>query len=142
MVKFIAYPDKFIFSIGVAILGFLFIVSFMLLNQLFILIPLVALWMVFSVFLIQRNHVEYIIQEEKIVIKSFGKKIEIDFNEIECIIQLSNYTNSLKEKEYVLKLNEKISVPEKFLKIKNKTFTKWLLENAEKFKITKTMLFD
>ena len=120
MVKFIAYPDKFIFSIGVSIVGFLFIVSFMILNQVFILIPLLALWMVFSVFLIPRNHVEYIIQEEKIVIKSFGKKIEIDFNEIECINQISNYTNSLKEKEYVLKLNEKSVCLKNFLKSKTK----------------------
>ena len=142
MVKFIAYPDKFIFSIGVAIVGFLFIVSFMILKQLFILIPLLALWIGFSVFLIQRNHVEYIIQEEKIVIKSFGKNIEIDFNEIECINQISNYTNSLKEKEFAIRLNDKFNVHKRLLKIKNKVFTEWFLENAEKFKIRKTMLFD
>ena len=135
--KFIANPDKFVFSIGVGIVGFLFIFSYMVLNQLFILIPLLILWVGFSLFLLKRNYIVYIIQDEKIIIKSYKTNFEIKFNEIMRIVELTNYTNPLKEKRYLLILNENINIQERFLKVENKTFTKWVSKNKKKFKIIK-----
>ena len=102
IMRFIANPDKYIFFIGISIIGFLFIFSYMILNQLLILLPLMLLWIGFSIFMIKRNYIEYTIQEEKFTIRYMGKKVEIEFNEIEYIIQYSNYTNLLKEKNMSL----------------------------------------
>ena len=55
-----------------------------------------------------------------------GKKVEIKFNEIEYVIQYSNYTNLLKEKKYELKLKNRQDVHEKLLKIENKESTERL----------------
>lgn len=140
--RFIANLDKFIFFIGISIVGFLFIFSYMILNQLLILLPLMLLWIGFSVFMIKRNYIEYTIQEEKFTIRYMGKKVEIKFNEIEYVIQYSNYTNLLKEKKYELKLKNRQDVHEKLLKIENKTFTKWILKNIDKFIIMKEMFYD
>ena len=140
--RFIANPDKFIFFIGISIAGFLFIFSYMILNQLLILLPLMLLWIGLSIFMIKRNYIEYTIQEEKFTIRYMGKKVEIKFNEIEYVIQYSNYTNLLKEKKYELKLKNRQDVHEKLLKIENKSFTKWILKNVDNFKIKKEMFYD
>lgn len=140
--KFIANPDKYIFSIGISIVGFLFIFSYMILNQLLILFPLLLLWIGFSIFIIRRNYIEYTIQEEKFIIRYMKKIFEIRFSEIEYIIQSSNYTNSFKEKRYELKLKNRVDVYEKLLKIENKSFTKWILKNIDSFKIKKEMFYD
>jgi len=140
--KFIANPDKYIFFIGISIVGFLFIFSYMILNQLLILIPLMILWIGFSFFIIKRNYVEYTIQDEKIIIRYMGKIFEIKFNEIEYILQFSNHTNLLKEKRYELRLKNRFDVQEKLLKIENKSFTKWILKNLDNFKIKKEMFND
>ena len=100
--RFIANLDKYIFFIGISIVGFLFIFSYMILNQLLILLPLMLLWIGLSIFMIKRNYIEYTIQEEKFTIRYMGKKFEIKFNEIEYVIQYSNYTKSLKEKNMSL----------------------------------------
>ena len=100
--RFIANPDKYIFFIGISIVGFLFIFSYMILNQLLILLPLMLLWIGFSIFMIRRNYIEYTIQEEKFTIRYMGKKVEIKFTEIEYVIQYSNYTNLLQEKNMSL----------------------------------------
>ena len=140
--RFIANPDKIIFFIGISIVGFLFIFSYMILNQLLILLPLMLLWIGLSIFMIKRNYIEYTIQEEKFTIRYMGKKVEIKFNEIEYVIQYSNYTNLLKEKKYELKLKNRQDVHEKLLKIENKSFTKWILKNVDNFKIKKEMFYD
>ena len=140
--RFIANHDKYIFFIGISIVGFLFIFSYMILNQLLILLPLMLLWIGFSIFMIKRNYIEYTIQEEKFTIRYMGKKVEIKFNEIEYVIQYSNYTNLLKEKKYELKLKNRQDVHEKLLKIENKSFTKWILKNIDNFKIKKEMFYD
>lgn len=140
--KFIANLDKYIFFIGISIVGFLFIFSYMILNQLLILLPLMLLWIGLSIFMIKRNYIEYTIQEEKFTIRYMGKKVEIKFNEIEYVIQYSNYTNLLKEKKYELKLKNRQDVHEKLLKIENKSFTKWILKNIDNFKIKKEMFYD
>ena len=140
--KFIANLDKYIFFIGISIVGFLFIFSYMILNQLLILLPLMLLWIGLSIFMIKRNYIEYTIQEEKFTIRYMGKKVEIKFNEIEYVIQYSNYTNLLKGKKYELKLKNRQDVHEKLLKIENKSFTKWILKNIDNFKIKKEMFYD
>ena len=140
--KFIANPDKFIFFIGISIVGLLFIFSYMILNHLVILIPLVFLWIGFSILIIKRNYVEYTIQEEKFVIRYMNKIYEISFGDIGYIIQFSNYTNPFKEKRYELKLKNRVDVHEKLLKIENKTFTKWIINNINTFKIMKVMFYD
>ena len=140
--RFIANPDKYIFFIGISIVGFLFIFSYMILNQLLILLPLLLLWIGLSIFVIKRHYIEYTIQEEKFTIRYMGKKVEIKFNEIEYVIQYSNYTNLLKGKKYELKLKNREDVHEKLLKIKNKSFTKWILKNIDNFKIKKEMFYD
>lgn len=140
--RFIANHDKYIFFIGISIVGFLFIFSYMILNQLLILLPLMILWIGLSIFMIKRNYIEYTIQEEKFTIRYMGKKVEIKFNEIEYVIQYSNYTNLLKEKKYELKLKNRQDVHEKLLKIENKSFTKWILKNIDNFKIKKEMFYD
>lgn len=140
--KFVANPDKFISCIGFCIVIFLFIFSYMILNHLLIFIPLLILWIGFSVFVIKRNYVLYMIQDEKIIIQSFKKNFEIQLNEIEYIVEFSDYTKSLKEKKYKLILSEKLKVPEKFLEIENRTFTKWILKNEDRFKIKKVMTLD
>ena len=96
----------------------------------------------FSVFVIKRNYVLYMIQDEKIIIQSFKKNFEIQLNEIEYIVEFSDYTKSLKEKKYKLILSEKLKVPEKFLEIENRTFTKWILKNEDRFKIKKVVTLD
>ena len=140
--RFIANPDKYIFFIGLSIVGFLFIFSYMILNQLLILLPLMLLWIGFSIFMIKRNYIEYTTQEEKFTIRYMGKKVEIKFNEIEYVIQYSNYTNMLREKKYELILKNRQDVHEKLLKIENKSFTKWILKNIDNFKIKKEMFYD
>ena len=140
--KFIANPDKFIFFIGISIVGLLFIFSYMILNHLVILIPLVFLWIGFSILIIKRNYVEYTIQEEKFVIRYMNKIYEISFGDIGYIIQFSNYKNPFKEKRYELKLKNRVDVHEKLLKIENKTFTKWIINNINTFKIMKVMFYD
>ena len=140
--RFIANPDKYIFFIGVSIVGFLFIFSYMILNQLLILLPLMLLWIGFSIFMMKRNYIEYTIQEEMFIIRYMGKKVEIKFNEIEYVIQYSNFTNLLKEKKYEFKLKNRQDVHEKLLKIENKSFTKWILKNIDKFKIKKENFYD
>ena len=140
--RFIANLDKYIFFIGISIVGFLFIFSYMILNQLLILLPLMLLWIGLSIFMIKRNYIEYTIQEEKFTIRYMGKKFEIKFNEIEYVIQYSNYTNLLKGKKYELKLKNRQDVHEKLLKIENKSFTKWILKNIDNFKIKKEMFYD
>ena len=140
--RFIANHDKYIFFIGISIVGFLFIFSYMILNQLLILLPLMILWIGLSIFMIKRNYIEYTIQEEKFTIRYMGKKVEIKFNEIEYVIQYSNYTNLLKGKKYELKLKNRQDVHEKLLKIENKSFTKWILKNIDNFKIKKEMFYD
>ena len=116
--RFIANPDKYIFFIGISIVGFLFIFSYMILNQLLILLPLMLLWIGFSIFMIKRNYIEYTIQEEKFTIRYMGKKIEIKFNEIEYVIQYSNYTNFLKEKNMSLNWKTDKMCMKNFLKSK------------------------
>lgn len=140
--RFIANHDKYIFFIGISIVGFLFIFSYMILKQLLILLPLMILWIGLSIFMIKRNYIEYTIQEEKFTIRYMGKKVEIKFNEIEYVIQYSNYTNLLKGKKYELKLKNRQDVHEKLLKIENKSFTKWILKNIDNFKIKKEMFYD
>ena len=140
--KFISNPDKFVFFVGISIIGFIFMFTYILLNQFFILIPLLVLWIIFSVFILRRNYIEYIIQGEKIVIRSLKVKFEINFNEIMYIVELTNYTNLLREKRYLLILNENIKIKERFLQIENKTFTKWVLQNEEKFHIYKKTIYD
>lgn len=140
--RFIANPDKFVFFIGVGIVGFLFIFSYMLLKQLVVLVPALILWIVFTIYLIRINYVEYIIHGEKIIIKYMKKNFEINFDEIDYIVQRSNYTNIFKAKKYELKLNNKLNVPDKLLKIENKTFTKWILKQSYRFKIKKKMYID
>ena len=140
--RFIANRDKYIFFIGISVVGFLFIFSYMILNQLLILLPLMLLWIGLSIFMIKRNYIEYTIQEEKFTIRYMGKKVEIKFNEIEYVIQYSNYTNLLKEKKYELKLKNRQDVHKKLLKIENKSFTKWILKNIDNFKIKKKMFYD
>ena len=137
--RFIANPDKYIFFIGISIVGFLFIFSYMILNQLLILLPLMLLWIGFSIFIIKKNYIEYTIQEEQFTIRYMGGKVEIKFNEIEYVIQYSNYTTLLKK--YELKLKNRQDVPEKLLKIENKSFTKWILKNIDNFKIKKEMFY-
>ena len=66
--RFIANPDKYIFFIGISIVGFLLIFSYMILNQLLILLPLMLLWIGLSIFVIKRNYIDYTIQEEKITL--------------------------------------------------------------------------
>ena len=116
--SFIANPDKYIFFIGISIVGFLFIFSYMILNQLLILLPLMLLWIGFSIFMIKRNYIEYTIQEEKFTIRYMGKKVEIKFNEIEYVIQYSNYTNLLKEKNMSLNWKTDKMCMKNFLKSK------------------------
>ena len=140
--RFIANPDKYIFFIGISIVWFLFIFSYMILNQLLILLPLLLLWIGLSIFVIKRNYIEYTIQEEKFTIRYMGKKVEIKFNENEYVIQYSNYTNLLKGKKYELKLTIRQDVHEKLLKIENKSFKKKKKKNIDKFKIKKENFYD
>ena len=100
--KFISNPDKFVFFVGISIIGFIFMFTYILLNQFFILIPLLVLWIIFSVFILRRNYIEYIIQGEKIVIRTLKVKFEINLNEIKYIVELTNYTNLLREKRNLL----------------------------------------
>ena len=95
-----------------------------------------------AIFMMKRNYIEYTIQEEMFIIRYMGKKVEIKFNEIEYVIQYSNYTNLLREKQYELKLKNRQDVHEKLLKIENKSFTKWILKNIDKFKIKKENFYD
>ena len=139
IIKFIANPDKYIFCIGISIIGFLLIFSYMILNQLIILLPLMLLWIGFSIFITKRNYIEYTIQEEKFIIRYMKKMYEIGFSEIEYIVQSSDYTNSLKGKRYKLKLKNRVDVHEKLLEIENKSFTKWILKNTDSFQIKKEM---
>lgn len=135
--KFIANPDKLLFSIWISIMGYIFIFVKIILEQIIILYPLIFLWIAFSIFIIKRNYVEYTVQDEKIIIRYMRKIIEIKFNEIEYIVQYSSITNLLKEKKYEIRLKNRIDVHERLLEIENNSFNKWVLKNADNFKIIK-----
>lgn len=142
IIKFMANPDKFIFIIGVAVLGFLFLFICILLNHLILLLPLLILWILFSIYLVKRNYIVYIIHDDKFIIHYMSKEYEINFDEIVYILEISNYTNTLQEKQYKLSLNDKLNIDDKLLKIVNKTFTKWIKSNYDKFRILKQNIFD
>lgn len=135
--KFISNPDKYIFFIGISMIGIVSIFAYMMLNQLLVMLPLLILWIAFSFFMIKRNYIVYAIKDTKFIIKYFKTTFEISFNEINYIIQVSNYINLLAEKKYEIVLRGNINVPKRLLKIENNFFTKWLLKNQNKFKIIK-----
>ena len=94
--KFLSNPDKFVFAIGVGIVGFLFIFSYMILNRLGILTLLLVLWVLFSAYWARSSYIEYLIQDDKFIIRHMGRKIEVHFNDINYIIEFSSCTNPIK----------------------------------------------
>ncbi len=135
--KFIANPDKFIFFIGTGVVGFLFIFSYMILNQLSVLILLLALWILFSVWSVKKTYIEYAIQDDKFIIRHMRREIEVHFDDINYIVESLSCTNSIKEKRYEIKLNNTLNVPDNLLKIENRTFTKWIEKQKDRFIIEK-----
>ena len=140
--KFVANPDRFIFFIGLGILGFLFIFSYMILSQILLLIPVLLIWIIISFYLARRNYVEFVISENKFVIRYTGKKYEVDFADIDCIIESSSYTNFFRKKRYLLKVRDNMNIDNRTLKIENKVFSKWISEHNDSFLIKKQMTFD
>ena len=139
--RFITNPDKVIFSIGVGIVGGLFIYLYMFLNRINILFPLLILWIVFSLFLIKINYIEYVVKDKIITIKSIKKTISIKFSDIDYIIQVNHGLNMLRRRKYKLIVN-KFYINEKLLEIESEKFSKWLLKNTKEFKILKQIKYD
>ena len=135
--KFLSNPDKFVFAIGVGIVGFLFIFFYMILNRLGILTLLLVLWVLFSAYWARSSYIEYLIQDDKFIIRHMGRKIEVHFNDINYIIEFSSCTNPIKEKRYEIRLNNNLGVSDKLFKIENRSFTRWIGNQKDRFIIEK-----
>lgn len=135
--KLISNPDKFVFSIGIGIVGSLFIISYMVLNRLYLLMLLLGLWILFSICWAKNNYIEYFIQDDKFVIRHMRREIEVRFDDIHYIIEFSNCSNPIKEKRYEIKLINASPVSNKLLKIENRAFTKWIENQKDRFIIEK-----
>ena len=140
--KFIANPDKFIFFIGSSILGSLFIVAYMILNQVWLLTLVLVIWLSIFSYLAKKNCVVFVVLENKFLIKSMKKEYEIDFKDVDYIVEFSNYTNFLKEKRYELKISSKINIDDRLLQIENRVFSKWILKQTHNFIIKRQMIYD
>lgn len=135
--KFLSNPDKLIFCIGIGVVGFLFMVSYLILNKLPILILLLFFWIFIAFFLVRNNYVAYEITDDKFLVRYMKYYYEIKFNDIEYIVQYSNYNNLMQESRYELIVNSKININPKVLKIENRVFSKWLSNNSKNFIIKK-----
>ena len=133
--RFLTNPDKFVFCIGIGVVGFLFILSYMILNQMIFLSLVLILWMIFSVYLAQINHIEYEIHNDGFIVKHMRKTTKIKYKDIDCIFEYSSYTNSIRIKKYIIKLMDGCNVPDKFLKIENKAFSEWIDKEKSRFNI-------
>ena len=140
--KFIANPDKFIFFIGSGIVGSLFIVAYMILNQVWLLILVLVIWLSISCYLAKKNCVVFVVLKNKFLIKSMKKEYEIYFKDVDYIVEYSNHTNFLKEKRYELKISSKINIDDRVLQIENKVFSKWILKQTHNFVIKRQMIYD
>jgi len=114
----------------------------MILYHTMILIPLSAIWILFSYYLVKKNLIVYVIKDENFLINYMRKKYEVGFEEINCIIEYSNYTNPFKGKKYKLELKSSLNVFDRILIIENEKFTKWLSKQSDRFKIVKQMFYD
>ncbi len=142
--KFLTNPDKIWFFVGVGIFGFLIIFFGMFLNELLsvFLIPAEAAWILVLYYLIKFNYTVYEIKEDKFIIKNMNKEYEINFEEIENIIEFKTYTNPIRIKRYEIVLSDTLNIKKRLLEIENQAFSKWISKNSEKFSIRKQYFFD
>ena len=142
MVKILVNPDKFIFCIGVGVVGFLFIFSYMIFNPTWLLIPGLLFWLLVSYFLCRKNYVVITILQNKFIIQCMGKNDEIDFKDIDCIIEFSSETNTFRTKRYEIRMRCNRDSHPKVLEIENKEFSTWLLMHQKQFVIHKLVIYD
>ena len=109
----------------------------MILNRLGILTLLLVLWVLFSAYWARSSYIEYLIQDDKFIIRHMGRKIEVHFNDINYIIEFSSCTNPIKEKRYEIRLNNNLGVSDKLFKIENRSFTRWIGNQKDRFIIEK-----
>ena len=140
--KFVANPNRFIFFIGLGIVGFLYMFLYMILSKILLLIPAVLIWIIMSFYFARKNYVEFVILKNKFAIRCAGKKYDVDFADIDYIIESSSYTNFFREKRYLLKVRDNVNIDSKTFKIENKVFSKWISEHRDTFLIKKQMTFD
>ncbi len=140
--RFIADPNRFIFFIGLGVVGSTFILAYLVLSRILLLIPALLVWIIISVYLAKRSYVEFFISDNKFVIGCAGEKYNLDFADIDYIIETSSYTNFFREKKYVLKVKDNVNIHNRALNIENKAFSKWISEHKDSFLIKKQMTFD
>ena len=114
----------------------------MILNKMLLLIPAVLIWIIMSFYFARKNYVEFVILKNKFAIRCAGKKYDVDFADIDYIIETSSYTNFFREKRYLLKIRDNVNIDNKTFKIENKVFSKWISEHRDIFLIKKQMTFD
>ncbi len=139
--KFLANPDKCISTIGFCVMVGMMIFAYMILNQFWYLAILLLAWIGFSVYLSKRSYVQYTISEDTISIGCMGAKYEIRFEEIDYIIETSKLHRVLTAR-YEIKVQNAKNIPARCLAIENYTFTKWLSNHREKFKIKTQVVLD
>ena len=140
--KILANPDKFIFCIGVGVVGFLFIFSYMIFNPTWLLIPGLLFWLLVSYFLCRKNYVVITILQNKFIIQCMGKNDEIDFKDIDCIIEFSSETNTFRTKRYEIRMRSNRDSHPQVLEIENKEFSTGLSMHQNQFAIQKLVIYD
>ena len=85
--KFVANPNRFIFFIGLGIVGFLYMFLYMILSKILLLIPAVLIWIIMSFYFARKNYVEFVILKNKFAIRCAGKKYDVDFADIDYMGQ-------------------------------------------------------
>lgn len=137
--KFNANPDKFLFSIGFVLIGFIVISVCMIIYSNYFLIIALLFWLVISIFIIRNNFIVISILSDAFIFSYKGKKITILFKDVKLIKEKSNYTNPLYCNEYyVVSNNDAISK----IQIRNRQFSKWINENKKQFKIVSSCTID
>lgn len=137
--KFNANPDKFLFSIGFVLIGFIVITLYMIIYSNYFLIVVLLFWLVISILVIGNNCIVISILSDAFIFNYKGKKITILFKDVKLIKEKSNYTNPFYCNEYYIVSNNDVISK---IRIQNKQFSKWINENKKQFKIVSSCTID
>ena len=137
--RFNVNPDKYLFSIGIVLIGFVTIISYIIAaNNYFMLIGL-SIWTILSFFIIRQVNVKLCITINTFVFVKKAKRIIIKYEEVICIKQISNYSNPLHCDKYIIVSNNAVASK---IEIQNRSFSKWIKKNECNFKIVKSYTID
>jgi hypothetical protein len=137
--KFNVNPDKFMFSIGFILIGFIMIIVFMIIYSNYFLMLALLFWLFISILITRNIYIVVSILSDAFVFNYKGQKITILFKDVKLIKEESDFTKPLYcNKYYVVSDNDAISK----IQISNRQFSKWINENKNRFKIVSSCTID